>query len=596
MQPSWETAFLARTDLQQYNSNAIGLFALALRFGYDDLTTIAADAITDGNDDKKCDIVHIDEDANICVIAQCYLAKKHKSSAPANKAGDLTTAITWLLQRPLNTLPEKILPVAKALREAITNGRVKTIHIWYTHNLPESKNVADELAAVQDVAEAALSKHFSASKNITVSVLEIGQQRFGEWHTDTLSPILVNDTFVIDCENGFEISGPNWSAFVTAIQASFIYQVYRQHKTKLFSANVRDYLGSRDSDSNINNGIKITAEKDPQDFWVFNNGLTVLVNTYQVPARRKMPIRLTIEGMSIVNGAQTSGAIGSLTKAPKGNALVPVRFVRTSNAELVRDIIRYNNSQNKVTASDFRSTDKVQKRLREEFRNIPYAEYEGGRRGGFGDTIKRRPNLLPSYTVGQALAAVHGDPMKAYHAKSDIWNDDRLYAKFFNEETTAQHIVFAYSLLRAVESKKLELVAKSKESEDAMTTVEHDYLKFFRQRGSTFLLVSAISVSLESLIGHKIYNRFKVTFGKRVSPTQAQGFWEPVVETTLPFSRHLQEALSDGLKNSQNVEKAITTFQSLVQATVPANAERYKEFTSHLAIEGISMPKKRTNK
>jgi hypothetical protein len=44
---------------------------------------------------------------------------------------------------------------------------------------------------------------------------------------------------------------------------------------------------------------------------------------------------------------------------------------------------------------------------------IPDTEYERGRRGGTSDTIKRRPNLLPSYTVGQALAAFDGDPVIA---------------------------------------------------------------------------------------------------------------------------------------------------------------------------------------
>lgn len=40
---AWKDAFEARTDLASYSDNAIGLFALALKFGVDDLDTIAAD-------------------------------------------------------------------------------------------------------------------------------------------------------------------------------------------------------------------------------------------------------------------------------------------------------------------------------------------------------------------------------------------------------------------------------------------------------------------------------------------------------------------------------------------------------------------------
>jgi len=43
--PAWLAAFKARTDLAPYGDNALGLFALALRFGIEDLVTVAADAI-----------------------------------------------------------------------------------------------------------------------------------------------------------------------------------------------------------------------------------------------------------------------------------------------------------------------------------------------------------------------------------------------------------------------------------------------------------------------------------------------------------------------------------------------------------------------
>jgi hypothetical protein len=47
----WEQAFQSWTDLTQYGDNALGLFALGLRFGLEDLDTVAANSITDGSDD-----------------------------------------------------------------------------------------------------------------------------------------------------------------------------------------------------------------------------------------------------------------------------------------------------------------------------------------------------------------------------------------------------------------------------------------------------------------------------------------------------------------------------------------------------------------
>ena len=43
---TWLQAFNNRSDLQQYGDNALGLFALALRFGVDDLATVAANSPT----------------------------------------------------------------------------------------------------------------------------------------------------------------------------------------------------------------------------------------------------------------------------------------------------------------------------------------------------------------------------------------------------------------------------------------------------------------------------------------------------------------------------------------------------------------------
>jgi AIPR protein len=234
----------------------------------------------------------------------------------------------------------------------------------------------------------------------------VGNETLSDWYADSLSPILVDEQFNVVVKDGFEIQADQWSAFVTALPASFLYRLYKKHKTKLFSANVRDYLGSRKTDQNINYGIKQTAEQSPDNFWVFNNGLTMLVNEFRFPGRKDGGARLTIRGLSIVNGAQTTGAIGSLKKLPDPSAFVPVRLIKTANRDVIYDVIRYNNSQNKVTAPDFRSTDRVQKRLKEEMTRVPNAEYEGGRRGGHEDIIRRRANLLPSNTVGQAAGCV----------------------------------------------------------------------------------------------------------------------------------------------------------------------------------------------
>jgi hypothetical protein len=277
----WKTAFDTRSDLTEYGENALALFALGLRFGLEDLESVAANAITAGSDDKKCDLVHVDNDDGYAVIVQCYFSSTPKKEAPANKASDLNTGVSWLLQQPMSELPERLKYAAEELRNGLNDGTVTDLHIWYVHNLDESTNVLRELKAVESTAQAALERHFSG-KEIKVSAREVGISTLSTWYIDAQSPILVNDTFNIPIKGGYEIDESKWQSYVTAIPAQFIYSIYDKYKVRLFSANVRDYLGSRRSDANINNGIKTTADKEPHNFWVFNNGLTILVHDYKV--------------------------------------------------------------------------------------------------------------------------------------------------------------------------------------------------------------------------------------------------------------------------------------------------------------------------
>jgi len=152
----WLTVFEARTDLSIYQSNSIGLFALALRFNLEDVASVAADSITDGNDDKKCDILYINKEEQVAIIAQCYMSSKQKGQAPANKASDLNTAVNWLLQRDINELPDSIRSHALELRNGINDGGIKQVYVWYIHNLPEAASVRDELKTVEATLSAAI--------------------------------------------------------------------------------------------------------------------------------------------------------------------------------------------------------------------------------------------------------------------------------------------------------------------------------------------------------------------------------------------------------------------------------------------------------
>jgi hypothetical protein len=255
--------------------------------------------------------------------------------------------------------------------------------------------------------------------------------------------------------------------------------------------------------------------------------------------------------------------------------------VKVSKDSIIENVVRFNNSQNKLQAADFRSTDPIQERLRIEFDAIQDAEYEGGRRGGASDAIKRSKFTLPSYTVGQSLAAFHGDPVTAYDKKSELWTNEKNYRQIFTDRTTARHIVFCYSLLSALNDRKLELSRKQKTDSSSLTTIDNNSLEFLNKKGANYLLVYVISQCMETILGKPIPNRFDLHFAKNISPAAAQKLWQPIVNMMLSLSNQLDSAFSRNRISNESMSRAVPNFVGVIASIGSLHRETFENFTSH---------------
>ena len=140
--------------------------------------------------------------------------------------------------------------------------------------------------------------------------------------------------------------------------------------------------------------------------------------------------------------------------------------------------------------------------------------------------------------------------------------------------------MFVYSLLQSVEKKKLGLLEKTKNN--SLTEIENSQLSYFRKRGSTFLLASAIARCLETLLNKQIPNMFTLSFIGNYSLEEAINRWPDIVDIASSFTEPLEEGLSDGFKTREKVDAAIKTFQSLIAATKVANATIYSKFAERV--------------
>ena len=548
---------------KQYAQNALMLYALQLRFDIGDINAEASESLTDGSDDKKCDLIYIDVDNGVAVIAQAYYRTSSTVGlqAPSNKASDLNTAAAWILNTKPEKLPETIRDQVAQLHEAIKEDKIRIIYFWYVHNYDESLNrkVEEELSTVAITAKQALAHNFPETE-VHVEAIEVGNNRIESWYNSSNNPISISgDRDVHTIGSGFEIHSDDWKAYVTAVSATWLHNLYNSTTPDLlFSGNPRDYLGYGKKKNKINLGIRESINKEPSSFWAYNNGITALVHDYTITHSDNCD-KLQISGITIINGAQTTGTIGSINSEREIEAWIPIRFIVCTNSDIIANIVTNNNRQTEILPSDLRSNDPIQRRLRTEFDKYSgELFYSGGRRAS--QRPSRSKIILEPDKVAQALYAFHVDCVEAYQRKKNLWEIDKLYNTIFHEDLSAEHIIFTYFLYEAVNTYTLTLKQKG----EARTDVENGVFRFLTKGGAKILLIFSMRHFLESILGTQVRKYSSLSFRNNTDTTKLKDLWMEVITAVLPATHIQLEAALDsgsnrGLKSKEKADDAAKT-------------------------------------
>ena len=158
--------------------------------------------------------------------------------------------------------------------------------------------------------------------------------------------------------------------------------------------------------------------------------------------------------------------------------------------------------------------------------------------------------------------AYHGDSVTAYNGKQRIWEDDKLYTSIFMDQLNAEHIIFVYSLSKAIDTFKSRLRDKGLNR----TETENKQIEFLSKRGSKMLLIATISVCLEDLIGKKINDKWKLRFKNNSDFEQLKDYWEKIISIIISFNGHLEPALEGGLKNKELVKEKVQSVKAIVSS------------------------------
>lgn len=192
-----------------------------------------------------------------------------------------------------------------------------------------------------------------------------------------------------------KISFPADNTLIGMTSLKNFYRFVKDGGNLLYQSNIRNYL----KQSKINRKIKETLINEPDKFWYFNNGVTIVCENFQ-PVNKV----IVLAEPQIVNGCQTSKTIAEYfdTLSQKevddiqGDVLVKIIQTRSKDNEedkkLLKDkITRYTNSQNSVRGLDFYSLDHFQRELKNKFEHYGY--YYEIQRGAFATldkTVKQK--------------------------------------------------------------------------------------------------------------------------------------------------------------------------------------------------------------
>ncbi len=172
-------------------------------------------------------------------------------------------------------------------------------------------------------------------------------------------PIVVSFDPPLPCVSA-PSSEPDHSVVLAVVPGRTLAELYAEYGTRLLELNVRSFLQVR---GGVNKGIRRTLIESPGKFLAYNNGVTATAS--KVEFLRGAGGRAThiarVHGLQIVNGGQTTASLHYVMLRDKediSGVSVQMKLTEVSPerlAEIVPEISRYSNTQNRVTLVDFSS-------------------------------------------------------------------------------------------------------------------------------------------------------------------------------------------------------------------------------------------------
>lgn len=187
----------------------------------------------------------------------------------------------------------------------------------------------------------------------------------------------------IPCLEASSAATAEYNSYLCIIPGGVLADIYDKYGSQLLEGNVRSFLSTKVA---VNKKIRETILKCPSMFFAYNNGVSATAMDVQLEHTPSGTHIVSARDFQIINGGQTTASLSNTRhkdKADLKGIYVQMKLTEIDESdmdrstELVRNISRSSNSQNKVTDADFFSTHPFHIRMEQHSRRI-FAPAEAG--------------------------------------------------------------------------------------------------------------------------------------------------------------------------------------------------------------------------
>lgn len=453
-------------------SRSLAAFAIA---NLADLTPAqAANSIINGENDNGIDAIYFDRIKKLLLLVQA-------KAGNAPNMGDnkkFCDGIRDLVHQRFQKFNDGLARLQQDVEDALNTNGVKIVgcNIYLDESL--SSHVITDLNQLKSELNQFEQRFEWQDLNITIT---------HGWLTakQAIAPVDV----VLTLENWHCLDRPR-RAFYGLVKASELASLYQQHNKSLFEKNIRYYLGAED----VNLAIAETVKEQPSELFYLNNGLTITCSVISLTSgHNQESTQFTLKDFSVVNGAQTVGAIASVYNAngsisDDAKLLVTIIEVGTETDNIGEKITGARNTQNAVRDVYFAALDSNQERLRQEcmVSNIVY-EYR--------PSAERSQDAITIEQAAVALACFSGDTEIVVAAKREI---SQLYKRYYD-------ILFSDRLSGVTLCRYVRIFQYLEEIFSASENAATGQQKKFYKHGRFFILDLLARRSKPLLNKHEVY-------------------------------------------------------------------------------------------